>query len=200
MTTRRKAPTQERAKQTVTALVEATAQLLVERGYHQTTTNHIARRAGVSIGSLYQYFPDKQALVVELGMRFMDEQFALLQGSLRDVAHAPLEQAVRSVIEAMLRAKLDRPELSRVLFSELPSLGVLDLLQLWMQRAASALELIMSMRAAQLAPGDLGLAAHLIVSAMYGVTSYTVIYAPERLEQPSFVDETTRMILNYLKG
>ena len=62
----RKNPKQKRSKQMVNRLLDATAITLAERGLDDTTTNHIAEQAGISIGSLYQYFPDKDALVVAL--------------------------------------------------------------------------------------------------------------------------------------
>jgi AcrR family transcriptional regulator len=55
----RKQPHQARARQRVDALIDAAAQEIADRGLLETTTNHIAARAGVSIGSLYQYFEDK---------------------------------------------------------------------------------------------------------------------------------------------
>ena len=62
----RKSPRQKRSREMVARLLDATATTLGERGLDGTTTNHIAERAGVSIGSLYQYFPDKDALVAAL--------------------------------------------------------------------------------------------------------------------------------------
>lgn len=62
----RKAPQQKRSREMVNRLLDTTAALLAERGLDNTTTNHVAERAGVSIGSLYQYFPDKEALIEAL--------------------------------------------------------------------------------------------------------------------------------------
>lgn len=65
----RKMPQQKRSREMVARLLDATATLLAERGLDNTTTNHVAERAGVSIGSLYQYFPDKDALIEALLVR-----------------------------------------------------------------------------------------------------------------------------------
>lgn len=72
----RKAPKQKRSREMVSRLLDATAATIAERGLDGTTTNHIAEQAGVSIGSLYQYFPDKEALVEALLTR-MGEQAGL---------------------------------------------------------------------------------------------------------------------------
>lgn len=68
----KKTPAQGRSQATVEAVVTATAQLLAERGYAALTTNHIAERAGVSIGSIYQYFPGKEAIVAQVTERTVD--------------------------------------------------------------------------------------------------------------------------------
>ena len=72
----RRAPKQKRSREMVSRLLDATAATIAERGLDGTTTNHIAEQAGVSIGSLYQYFPDKEALVESLLTR-MGEQAGL---------------------------------------------------------------------------------------------------------------------------
>lgn len=59
----RRKPRQSRSRATVDAILQATAQVLVRDGYQKATTNRIAERAGVSVGTLYQYFPNKDALV-----------------------------------------------------------------------------------------------------------------------------------------
>lgn len=69
----RKMPKQKRSREMVERLLEATASTLAERGLEDTTTNHIADKAGVSIGSLYQYFPDKEALLEALMVRVSDK-------------------------------------------------------------------------------------------------------------------------------
>src|ERR671936_341950 len=69
----RRKPSQQRSRQTVEAIVEAAAQVFERHGYSAGTTNRIAERAGVSIGTLYQYFPNKDAIVMELARRHIAE-------------------------------------------------------------------------------------------------------------------------------
>jgi len=84
----KKVPTQGRSRQTVDALIEATARTIAERGWPATTTNHIAARAGVSVGSLYQYFRNKDALL--LGLAYELEAAAPLRGVVLRELLAPL--------------------------------------------------------------------------------------------------------------
>ena len=108
----RKQPTQPRAIETVACILEAAAQILEAQGFEAFNTNAVAERAGVSIGSLYQYFPGKDALLIAL-MRREKERF-------RDDAHAALAQAdgpaaLRHLIGAAVRQQLGRAELARLL-------------------------------------------------------------------------------------
>ena len=75
----RKRPRQERSRSTVDVLLRAAAQVFATRGYAATTTNHIAARAGVSIGSLYAYFPSKDALLVALMEAHLAEGETILE-------------------------------------------------------------------------------------------------------------------------
>jgi AcrR family transcriptional regulator len=100
----RKSPSQSRSKDTVDAIVAAATRILRERGYAQTNVNRVAERAGVSVGSLYQYFPSKEALVAEVARRhstrmidaFQDVPEQLFDSSDFDATFA---QAVRAYFE-----------------------------------------------------------------------------------------------------
>jgi AcrR family transcriptional regulator len=108
----RKAPQQPRSQQTVAALLEAAAQVLETRGMPGFNTNAVAQRAGVSVGSLYQYFPSKEALTLGLvqreGEMFLAEAWAALE-------EAGGAQALRVLIAAAVMQQLRRPELARLL-------------------------------------------------------------------------------------
>ncbi|MEK6423971.1 MAG: helix-turn-helix domain-containing protein [Burkholderia gladioli] len=108
----RKTPSQPRAAETVAAIVEAAAQVLEARGLEGFNTNAVAERAGVSIGSLYQYFPGKDALTVALmqreTQRFLDEMDAAL-------AEPDGRAALGLLLAATARQQLQRPILARLL-------------------------------------------------------------------------------------
>jgi AcrR family transcriptional regulator len=108
----RKAPTQSRAEETVASIIEAAAQVLEAEGFDGFNTNAVAARAGVSIGSLYQYFPGKDALTVAL-IRRETERFH------EDVAVALTQRSGKAALEyligAAVRQQLQRPELARLL-------------------------------------------------------------------------------------
>ncbi|MGM0555600.1 MAG: TetR/AcrR family transcriptional regulator [Myxococcota bacterium] len=194
----RKKPKQARSRATFEAIVEAGAQLLVEDGYHDLTTNGLAERAGVSIGSLYQYFPNKEAVVASVVERFADRQFDILVAGLDELAGAPTEDVVRHLVERMLEAKRAEPELSRVLLQELPQIGQVDVLRDWTQRASELVEFALEARRDELGVEDLHMAAFMAVTACHGVVQCTLLDRPELLEDESLTEHTTRLMLTYL--
>src|SRR5262245_44018873 len=90
----RKTASQKRSRFTVDALLDATARILVKEGFNRTSTNKIAATAGVSIGSLYQYFPSKEALVAAVVDRHARDLSRVTHDALLKVAASPLEVGV----------------------------------------------------------------------------------------------------------
>jgi AcrR family transcriptional regulator len=105
-------------------VVEAAAQLLGRRGYAEFTTNHVAERAGVSIGTVYEYFGDKQAIVDAVLEAHIAAGEALLAARASELLlsgqNTGLRQLVSQWVDAMLDLHADDPKLHRVLFSEVP--------------------------------------------------------------------------------
>jgi AcrR family transcriptional regulator len=198
--TPRKKPKQKRSRATVAAILEATAQLLVEGGYHNLSTNRIAETAGVSIGSLYQYFSNKEAVVAAVVEEFADRQFEILVHGIGDLGpDAQMEQSVRELVRSMMEAKRCEPELSKVLFEELPPVGQIDVLKEWTQRACELVYTALSMRADDVRPDNLEIAAYVLVTACHGIVHSTVVDRPELLENDALAEETAELILRYLQ-
>src|SRR5471032_3134277 len=94
----RKSPKQARSKATIDALLTATARILIKEGFDHASTNRIAEAAGVSVGSLYQYFPSKETLVAALIERHTGEMSAVIEGAFLRVASEPMEIAAREIV------------------------------------------------------------------------------------------------------
>src|SRR5262249_55804321 len=123
LTTPRKHASQERSRATVDALIEATARILVREGFDRASTNRIAEVAGVSIGSLYQYFPGKEALVAAVIDRHSQDTMRVARRALAEVAAQPIEAAVRTIVAAAIEAHRIDPQLHRVLADQIPRTG-----------------------------------------------------------------------------
>jgi AcrR family transcriptional regulator len=122
----KKRPVQARARATYGSLLDACARVLSERGYAGLTTNHVAERAGVGIGSLYVYFPDKDTLVAELVRRTIREVVADVTRGLEGALAKDLEDGLRDWVRVMFAAVECRKEIIRVLWKDVPFLRELD--------------------------------------------------------------------------
>jgi AcrR family transcriptional regulator len=116
----RRKPTQKRAQITVEAMLDAAVKLLKRGGVSFITTNRIAETAGVSIGSVYQYFPNKHALFAALHDRHIHEVDEILRRRMSEQAESSLGDLVRSWMDGMMEAHARDPELSELLQSEVP--------------------------------------------------------------------------------
>lgn len=198
-TSPRKRPLQERSRATVEVILAATRRILVRDGYQALTTNRVAKEAGVSVGSLYQYFPSREALVLAVMERHVDQMLEALRARLAELRHADLEQAAREMIRGMLDMQRIQPKLHRALLEEVPRIGELRRLQelhsryqplvaAWLEEHRELLEL-----------EDAGAAAWTLVSAVEGVVGRAILERPEMLESGALERTVLRLVLGYLK-
>ncbi len=195
----RRAPKQARSQETVQAILDAAAQVFERHGYASGTTNRIAQRAGVSIGSLYQYFPNKDAILVALVRRHLRECAAVLEPHLlRLGSGARPEEVLDGVIEAMVALHAMAPGLHRVLFEETPLPAGLraeihELEDQLVELAATAL----------LAQGgqpvrDARLTARVTVAAIEGLTHRLVLRPAPGVGSAEIAREIGRLVRAYL--
>jgi AcrR family transcriptional regulator len=119
----RKQPVQARSEATVSALFEASIQVLLAVGYRKFTTTRVAERAGVSVGSLYQYFPNRQALITAVIKRYLDGLTATIEHHCRELHGSTLDELVRGLVGAVIAAKWQHIEISRALHEPLADIG-----------------------------------------------------------------------------
>ena len=197
-TTPRKRPRQARSRATVDTVLEATARVLVKRGFDGLTTNLVAEAAGVSIGSLYQYFPNKAALVAALIEKHLEDMTSLCLSELTRVAWLPAAEAVRSVIEVMIRAHAVEPELHHVLTEQIPRIGRMAKLHELDGLTHHMMTGLLATRKAELAIEDPDMAAFVLVAAIEAITHRAALFSAELLRDPRLVDETCSMVCRYL--
>jgi AcrR family transcriptional regulator len=119
----RKVPSQARSQETVSIILEASARILESRGLHGFNTNAIAARAGVSIGSLYQYFPNRDAIVLALIGSFEDALQDAVLKAVQGGRGQELKPRLKLLVRALVRVHYRRPRLNRVLEAEEERLG-----------------------------------------------------------------------------
>jgi AcrR family transcriptional regulator len=197
-TTPRKRPRQQRSKATVDTILEATARVLIKQGFDGLSTNAVAAAAGVSIGSLYQYFPNKEALVTAVIDRHMEEMNTAIFAELTRVAKLPIAEAARGVIELTLRAHAIDPQLHKVLTEQVPRIGKLARLREVDEICHRMVAGLLAARKDEIAIRDPDLAAFILVSTIESVVHRAALLYPQRLRDPRLVDETTLLVTRYL--
>lgn len=198
-TTARKRPRQARSRALVDAVLEAAARVLVERGYEGATTNHIAEVAGVSIGSIYQYFPNKEALVRALLERHVENAVALRPEGLDEEA-LDLRSRFRMSIEWFLDVHRADPELHRVLTSLAPDVVGSDLLRSFEESARLRIRTVLETHAPELRSKDLDTASFIVATCLESLTHGAVLHHPDMLKAPALADEMTELLVRYLEA
>ena len=197
----RKLPTQTRAQHTVDAILRATAHILKTKGFQACSTNAVAKKAGVSIGSLYQYFPSKEALVAALAEQHARRGYELLLESVREAAERPrsIEASVRHFIGAMVRLHTDDAVLHRVLMEQLPAIksGVVAMQRASNQSAALVRAWLEAHRG-ELRELDVEVATYVLVTCVEAVTHLRLMDRPAQLDTATLIDELSELVLRYL--
>jgi AcrR family transcriptional regulator len=196
----RRNPSQQRAAATVDTILEATARIVEQGDKGQLTTNHIAERAGYSVGTLYGYFPNKQVLLRSLARKEMRRQEATLMAALRAMpADATQEAVVRTVIRAALRPFESRSRLRlgmmRLMARDEDILAAVRSVQDHV--LDTMLDGIASRRAGgfQLSPD----ARFALISSISGAVQGAALERPELFETDAFETMIVGMVLDFLE-
>jgi AcrR family transcriptional regulator len=195
----RKSPRQARARATVAAIVEATIQLLLKEGYDRFTTARAAERAGVSVGSLYQYFPNKAALACAVIDRCCEDFLVGFERALSDQRQATLAECVRAIVDVTLGSNRLTPDLHRIVNDLAPRMGVADRTGRVSRTAANIIETMLRKHSDEIAPEiDLAMAATIIETVLEALTHRVLLANPATGRDGRLAEEATRLITQYL--
>lgn len=180
----------------VEALLEAAARVFVKEGYAKATTNRIAAAAGVSVGSLYQYFPSKDAIAVELLRRYRDGLVALVASRLAKANRETFALIVRDLLHDLLRAEGINPALHRVLIEQVLRTTARREILGFEERLE---EVIVGALRSSVPEGQLDheLASFILVRVVLAVVQSVVVDRP-KLNTAALVDELTRLVVGYV--
>jgi AcrR family transcriptional regulator len=193
----RKRPLQARSTVTVDAILQAATYILVKDGWERFTTNRVAERAGVNIASLYQYFPNKESIVVELQRRHVEKA---RPGNPEAMAALQAKGSLHDVLAALIQASVDEhstaPALHRVFAEELPRSA---------RRVDPAREALVYAQLKELVRPfvrnipDLDLAVFVMRVAGHAIVHEAANQRPELLTRPELVDEIVLLMEQYLR-
>lgn len=198
--TPRRQPRQQRSRALVDAILEAAAQVLAAEGPERTTTNRVAERAGVSVGSIYQYFPHKHALFTALGERYVERlRTALLEIWPTALTHPPT-RALPIVLEHLLAVSIQDPLLSGMLHvTAFPAPALSPIAAFERELEGLVATFLRRPHDPPLHVPDPDLAARLIVRAAGGIVGRTLASEPHLLTDPAFVRELMSLIERYVQ-
>jgi AcrR family transcriptional regulator len=182
----------------VDVLLKATARVLVKHGYEGLNTNRIAEVAGVSVGSVYQYFPNKEALVVRVMERHHEKIRAIVIDHLSRLQEATLETVVATLVRAMLDAHRVEPKLHQVFMEQVPRLGALKRLRDQHAAYEPLVTAWLEAHQEQIGVDDPRAATWLLIAAVDGVLNRVVTERPSWLGEAQLEREISSLITRYL--
>jgi AcrR family transcriptional regulator len=194
----RKQPRQARSQATVEAILTATARVLVKEGFDRASTNRIADQAGVSIGSLYQYFPSKDALVAALMQRHNEEMSSLISAAMMRLMSAPIPIVVREIVDLMICAHAIDPQLHKVLMEQVPRIMQLAHVKEVEHQVTDFARTYIERHKEEVRPKNREMAALIVVQTIESLTHGAVINRPDLLENEELKDEIVNLIVRYL--
>ena len=197
----RKRPQQARAQETVRAILEATVQILDREGLDAATTTRIAEVAGVSIGSLYQYFSHRDAILKALQDREFERTLAMMQGVLADIHldEAP-EQTVAAVLRSLAELYSTSPGLHRVLAIEGLRVAKAEHVHAFDLRVIDLIRHFLTATKAPIKRQNLEAAAFIVYQSVRATMLAYLLERPPGLDGKRLTDELAELVTGYLLG
>jgi AcrR family transcriptional regulator len=195
---KRRIPRQARAGETVSLILEATAQILEAGGLPAFTTNAVAERAGVSIGTLYQYFADKNAILLALARQQMTIGLASIGRALQGENDPSIEGRVRAMVRAMVNAfggrHRARKAVTQAILAQGLGLEMMDPIATFIAAAGTQTGAGPRPLIAALSPEQV----FVLSRALMATIRHAVMEEQPFLRNPAFEDEVVRLIVAYL--
>lgn len=183
----------------VDRILDAGQEMLIAHGYDGASTNRIAAAAGISPGSLYQYFPNKDAIAAAVIDRYSDQLAARVSARVSERLDQPAPNYVRESIDALVEALDVHPEFLRAVMEQTPRLGAGSKLLAFEQRIGELTVAYLTINKHLVRPGaDIGTAAWMLVRMVEHLCVRYVLDQPP-IDRDVFVDEITVMALSFLR-
>ena len=196
----RRIPSQDRSHRMVERILEAATRVLSERGYDGASTNRIAKTAGISNGSLYQYFPNKDAIVIAVPDRFADHLADRLGAQIEATMRQPWETAGRAILDAQIRLFEENADLLRIIVEQVPRLGPFDKLAALQRRLTDLVRVYLLVNRAAFRD-DLDIDATLwIITETVGMLSIKYVLDRPPIPHDRMVDELAELVIGYIRN
>lgn len=195
----RKSPTQARSRATVERIVDAATRVLTQDGYHRASTNRIAAEAGVSPGSLYQYFSSKDEIVAAVIGRVVEGFAESISPALRQAAGEAPPEATRTVLEAVLAHLEPRAALLDAFVDRVPAEAYEEALGQLRARVSDVLFHLLAAQRPHLRHDDLDRMTWMSLTVVQNLTVRFVIDHPP-ISRDDFLEDLTGILLGLALG
>lgn len=189
-----KSPTQERSRQTVATILEACAQLMVQESFYEITTDKIAKEAGVSIGSLYQFFGNKESVVLALIKKINSEDRIIISERVKTLNTLPAEQRVRGIVEMMIDVMTSKPELRQ----KIQSIQNYLVDAQYVSEVNSFYVSLFKQEIPHLPGRDMDKVAYVLVNLCFGLLNTIGIEKPQFTQDKGLIEEIMTLVGKYL--
>ncbi|HSY22708.1 MAG TPA: TetR/AcrR family transcriptional regulator [Polyangiaceae bacterium] len=193
----RKQPVQARSSELVASLLEAAVRVLSREGAARFTTIRVAETAGVSVGSLYQYFPNKQAILFRLQQDEWEKTGAAIDTLLGDTSRAPAER-LRATMRAFFQSECDEAPLRLALDAATPNYHDAPESKAHRRRSRSVVRAFVAAAAPRASPSQRRFAADLLFMTMTAIGKQVSERRPTEAEARRWADATAAMVTGYL--
>ena len=198
----RRQPRQARSRETVATILQAAAEVISQLGYDRASTNKIAACAGVSIGSLYQYFPNKDAILVSLLKQHRSAVISMVEKALENLGNLDVSftEALRALFNELVSLHGANPKLNKVLSEEVPHAPVIQQMHREEIRSyAIQIERVLRSRP-EIHVQNYTVASYVLTQATGSLSRWLVHEAPDFLDKQSFINEAVTMLAGYAQG
>ena len=192
-------PVQARARATIQRVQRAAVDVLNEVGYGRLTTERVAEKAGVSVGTLYRYFPNKEALVDSLTRDHFERLNALITEHTASIFEGgDLVAGLTRIVAAVMGAQIETLETNLAVINEVPLARRLPIVKPFMELQQQVTASLISQFSDHVRDIDPALAAFMLHLTTSSMVERLTALAPERLNDPDVHREVAEMVLRYL--
>jgi AcrR family transcriptional regulator len=191
-------PQRTPGKRIVDAILQSAVDVLARDGFPRLTTNRIAQFAGVSIGSVYQYFPDKHAIIAAIGRELEKKALRLFRSAVADSAERSIAAICKKIVSELADESFGKQAVRREVLTRVP--------RAWLEQASQPVDAAVTSELAKLLAsradvraGDRELMAFVVTHAVEAVLEAAVLRRPELLRDAAFLNEVTALSVNYLQ-
>jgi AcrR family transcriptional regulator len=195
----RKVPQQDRSNGLVDAIFTATSRVLMNLGFERASTSRIAEVAGVSIGSLYQYFPNKHSLVAALIERQVEKHTREIETEIEAMEDRSLDEVLAAVIRKVSQVFLARRKLIRAVQVHAPALGRVEVIISARRKVGQIVRRILESRKSEIRDLDPDQAAFVIINAVMGVVDMAILDFPEGVTERDLETHLLELVRSYLR-